>query len=280
MFSVREDLARNNLKPEDAGQAFWDWIAIHEELSEDDMREFQDKFNWRKLSDHQKHLTESFIREFSDRVHWDRISQRIQMSETFIEEFHDKVTWDYIWSYQRKLSCDFIEKHLKNVNWGRVVVYQKLTDDFIKNHVSDMSIYDILHYQKPKKDLIEFLEEYAKQLPEGKRKHYEEKILEHKIYYTSDVTEKEILQFLSNRKKHNWGGTGWWDVLENQKLNEKFIEEHYEEIKNDSYAFVHIWRHQILSEEFLKKHEEDVNWSKVKQNRRIKKTKWIKEKIK
>ena len=272
----------NGKDPAKKGKGFWNDLAVHWELSEDDMRKYAEFFNWRKLSDHQKNMSESFIRENADRVHWDRISQRIQMSEDFIDEFKDKVTWDYIWSYQRHLSCKFIENHLsccKRVDWNRIVMYQRLTDDFMKKHIDDLSIGNVIEYQKLKLDMVEFIESYIKTLPEKDRANNEEKILCYKIE-KFDVTEKEMLRYIKLRGNRGWGGKGWWIILQHQKLSEEFLEKNYDKIKNDYNSINDLWRHQPLSEEFLKKHKKDVKWDKVKDNRKIKKTEWIKERLK
>ena len=45
----------------------WTYISIYEELSEDFIREYQDKVDWYFISSHQN-LSEDFIREFQDKV--------------------------------------------------------------------------------------------------------------------------------------------------------------------------------------------------------------------
>jgi hypothetical protein len=50
-----------------------DYISINQTLSEDFIREFQDRVKWFWISRNQK-LSEDFIREFQDRVNWDYIS--------------------------------------------------------------------------------------------------------------------------------------------------------------------------------------------------------------
>ena len=52
-------------------------------------------------------LTEDFIREFQDKVDWEYISIYQNLSEDFIKEFQNKVNWRIISKYQ-KLSEDFI----------------------------------------------------------------------------------------------------------------------------------------------------------------------------
>jgi len=77
-------------------------------LSEDFIREFEDKVNWYRISKYQV-LSESFIREFEDRVNWKEISEYQVLSESFIREFEDRVNWERISKYQ-KLSENFIRE--------------------------------------------------------------------------------------------------------------------------------------------------------------------------
>ena len=50
------------------------------------------KGQWGYISSRQK-LSESFIREFRDKVNWWNISMYQNLSEEFIYEFRDKVNW-------------------------------------------------------------------------------------------------------------------------------------------------------------------------------------------
>ena len=58
------------------------------QLTEEYIREFQDKVDWKSISWRQK-LSEEFIREFKDKVNWRVISRRQTLSDEFIKEFHD-----------------------------------------------------------------------------------------------------------------------------------------------------------------------------------------------
>jgi hypothetical protein len=51
-------------------------------------------------------LSEEFIREFQDKVHWNCISASELLTEEFIIEFKDKVYWPFIFNHQ-KLSQKF-----------------------------------------------------------------------------------------------------------------------------------------------------------------------------
>jgi hypothetical protein len=86
----------------------FDYLSAYEKLSEDFIRKFKDKFDWRVLSYFQK-LPEDLIREFKDKVDWMGVSVYQKLSEDFIEEFQDKVSWGHIASHQ-KVSKKFSEK--------------------------------------------------------------------------------------------------------------------------------------------------------------------------
>ena len=81
---------------------------MYQILSEDFIREFQDKVNWECISHHLK-LSEIFIREFKDKVDWLCISIFQTLSEDFIREFKDKVDWECISKFQT-LSEDFVRE--------------------------------------------------------------------------------------------------------------------------------------------------------------------------
>ena len=49
-----------------------------------------DIVNWKSVSQYQT-LSEDFIREFQDKVDWEWISSKQKLSESFIREFIDKV---------------------------------------------------------------------------------------------------------------------------------------------------------------------------------------------
>jgi hypothetical protein len=51
--------------------------------------------NWDSIS-YNQNLSEDFIREFQDRVYWAGISRKQKLSEAFIREFQNRVKWDYI----------------------------------------------------------------------------------------------------------------------------------------------------------------------------------------
>ena len=65
----------------------WNLIASNQTLSENFIREFQDRVNWDDISYYQT-LSEPFIREFQDRVNWYEISAYQMLSKEFRKEFN------------------------------------------------------------------------------------------------------------------------------------------------------------------------------------------------
>ena len=55
--------------------------------------------NWGYISIYQK-LSENFIREFQDKIDWYFILKYQELSEDFIREFKDKIDWLCILNYQ------------------------------------------------------------------------------------------------------------------------------------------------------------------------------------
>ena len=108
----------------------WSNISYYQKLSESIIREFKDKVNWFYITFYQI-LSESFIIEFKDKVNWQNISQNQKLSEELIREFKDQVNWYWISSFQ-KLSEEFIREFQDKVEWSRISSYQKLSESFIR----------------------------------------------------------------------------------------------------------------------------------------------------
>jgi hypothetical protein len=106
-------------------------------------------FNWYNISYRQR-LSEDFIREFQDKVAWDSISDSQNLSEKFIREFQDKVYWGII-SANQILSEDFIRKFQDRVNWGNISRFQNLSENFILENLEKIDFDGIRYNTKIKK---------------------------------------------------------------------------------------------------------------------------------
>ncbi len=115
----------------------WCDISYNQKLSEEFIRNFQNKVDWYNISRCQK-LSENFIREFQDEVNWVRISINQKLTENFIREFKDKVDWILI-SINQKLSPEFINEFdlkIDEDNW----LYKSI--DFKKQQIIDCGLYE------------------------------------------------------------------------------------------------------------------------------------------
>ena len=137
----------------------WVDISKYQKLSESFIREFQDKVDWEWISKYQK-LSESFIREFQDKVDWYWTSKSQKLSESFIREFQDKVDWYWVSKYQ-KLSEDFIREFKNKAGWVYISAYQKLPESFIREFKDKVNWY---WTSKSQKLSNEFIEEFKDKL--------------------------------------------------------------------------------------------------------------------
>ena len=150
-------LSRHNGLTEDFIREFqdkvhWDCISIYQHLSEEFIREFKDDVVWTLISIYQ-HLSEDFIREFTDRVDWDGISANQHLSEDFIREFEDKVAWECISECQH-LSEAFVREFKDRVCWYNISTYQRLSEDFIREFKDRVDWDWIAKYQRLSKNFI------------------------------------------------------------------------------------------------------------------------------
>lgn len=97
-------------------RADWDVISEKYELSEDMMRLFQTKLNWRNIAQHQE-LSIDFIKEFIN--------------------YNLKEYINVICKYQ-KLNEDFIDEYKNILDWGLILEYQDVSTSFILNHAEDI----------------------------------------------------------------------------------------------------------------------------------------------
>lgn len=69
----------------------WWRISYKEKLSEEFIREFQDKVFWIHISIYQK-LSEAFIKEFAHKVDWEMIMKHQKLSKQFKNEIKGDLT--------------------------------------------------------------------------------------------------------------------------------------------------------------------------------------------
>ena len=80
-------------------------IPVLSEKDIEDIRKDPDNQNWNYLSEY--NLSEEFMREFQDKIYWFAVCYYHSLSEEFILEFQDKLGWLNISRYQA-LTKEFI----------------------------------------------------------------------------------------------------------------------------------------------------------------------------
>ena len=150
-ISKCQKLSENFIR-EFQNKVYWYYIVKYQKLSENFIREFQNEVNWYYIVKCQK-LSENFIREFQDKMDWIEISSKQILSENFIREFQDKVHWGQISIYQ-KLSENFIREFQDKVYWIIISINQKLSEEFIKEFQNKIYWCYIIRFQKLSDDFI------------------------------------------------------------------------------------------------------------------------------
>jgi len=91
--SVEEELNRiiKKKKYKDANEIIWDYIAYHQVLSEDFIREFQDRLNWKDISKF-SYLSKNFIIEFRDKLDLEEMLRKKKISQEFYNELKRPLT--------------------------------------------------------------------------------------------------------------------------------------------------------------------------------------------
>lgn len=109
----------------------WSIISYYQILTESFIREFQDKVDWNNISLRQK-MSEDFMREFSHKINWKNASLGLKLSENLIRDFQDKVDWKWISQCQKNLSESFIREFQDKFDWMWIMTYETLSEDFIR----------------------------------------------------------------------------------------------------------------------------------------------------
>ena len=88
---------------------------------------------WRTISCTEK-LSEDFIREFQNKVIWMFISLGQELSENFIKEFENKIDWNHVVCNKRALfSEDMIRDHKSEISyWRNLLATHDLSKKFIE----------------------------------------------------------------------------------------------------------------------------------------------------
>ena len=131
------------------------YIDFTLKVDEEFVRKNQDQFDWQNWADICEHvkMSEDFIREFQNKVNWEEISCHQKLSENFIREFQNKVCWFWI-SFFQNLSNKFIiefknyidfEKILEKYGYSISVIskFKVNKDNFHSNELNYLELRDL-----------------------------------------------------------------------------------------------------------------------------------------
>ena len=121
------------------------WLNVLSEYKQNRHWMFEE-YDWQNIL-----YYEDFIRNASNTINlnWNIISCRQYLSESFIKEFHDKVNWDLISLYQ-PITIQFAIKNIYVVNWAlyiqndfcnrislrTLILYFDVIEERIMNYIS------------------------------------------------------------------------------------------------------------------------------------------------
>lgn len=149
-----------------ASSVDWMVVSYHEDLTEDDIREFENEVFWPAISGHQT-LSESFIDEYSHKVNWSEISKRQTLSDAFLLDHYDKIVWEEL-PCRRSFSEDFIQTldSYGYANWTLISRYQSLSEDFIEQFADKVDWDEISKHQTLSENFIDAYDAYL-DIPEN-----------------------------------------------------------------------------------------------------------------
>lgn len=104
-------------------------------LSESFIREFADKLNWSAVSCHQE-LSSKFIIEFADKIEWEEFERFGVLTREILERCGDYLHWERVIFYN-KVDEDLLEANWYKFNktdYEKILKYQNLSEKFLKKH--------------------------------------------------------------------------------------------------------------------------------------------------
>ena len=127
---------------------WWNYIVQNQKMSEDLIREFQDKLDMLCVGTNQI-MSEEFLEEMKDRISFRTIPRYHKLSEDFIRRHAEELEWRYV-SRDQYMSDEFLEEYVDKIVWidyfYRNANVDELNEAFIWKHLDDIfSDGDVAH---------------------------------------------------------------------------------------------------------------------------------------
>lgn len=262
----------------------WD-ILSRSNISDKIIRKYADRIDWKYLSE--RGLSESLLREFSDKVKWKNLPF-MNFSESFIIEFYNKLN-HIVYTPANEEFINKIESK-GTVNWATIKV-DNLSNEMIINHSDEINWVLNRNDLSKRKWEEEFIAKYAdnfswKDLPVY---HLPPKFLnkhKDKINWedlSCEVRSEKFIKVFHNfvcwqnlpAKKYSdafaieFKDKIYWPKVEIDQFSETTIEACCD---NPMFPWNRVSRMDNLSEAFMKKHRDSLDWEIIAKKKNLSKT--------
>ena len=183
--------------------------------------------DWTSICEYNK-LSEKFMRDFDNKLDWYKVTSRQNLSTSFMEYYGDKINW-FTASSRQDLSENLIEKYSDKLYWKDISEYQVLSKELIERNMHRL---DLLKMKYNKKMIQAYGQEYLNNL-------YVKANTISKLDSSEDINLIMKRTFL---------------------IAESVIEEHIDKIDWSLGCYLK------LSESFMIKYENKIDWSKMGKN--------------
>ena len=227
--------------------------------------------DWNDISsDPALKFSDDFINKFDKLIQWELLSQHKTLSVDFIKKYEDKLCIPLLCTYQKldneliekyaesylhlilnrqTLTIEqienFIEKYPSKIDWSSILYCQKLTESFIEKYQSHFSFVSILKNQNVSEKFIK---------NNGNK-------IDNKLWSIIVQYQKLSESFIEEEK--NKKRFDLYKTICHQTLSESFIEKLVEENLFNDGAWNLVSAYQILSEPFMEKYQDKINWFSI-----------------
>lgn len=232
-------------------------------------------------------LSTSFIYENQFKFTYNILCQYQKLSDEFIEQHYKKFSHGILCQYQ-KLSNKFIEKHYLHFDLKNLCKHQKLSDNIIDNILNDYRTniikyghtyyverdtltYYLYKYQTISESIVDKYQDIInfrgystfQTLTDNIILKYHDKI---SWEYIKDPTDKFEYYVRLYHKKINWQDLLYYQ-LKIQNISESFINKYAKNFKETHWYC--ICKYMKLSESFIEKHINNINWVQLSYNQKL-----------
>lgn len=152
LYFLQEKNIQPFYQPIDYSNVDWEYlsdnlneITFYDENQSDILFQFNEKFNWNKITTH-KIKEQNFLIKYSDYINFDIISEKMKFDETldylFFTNFKEKLNWTKI-SRWANMAEDFIDIFFNELDWEILCRTQGLTPYLLHKYFSKLILEEI-----------------------------------------------------------------------------------------------------------------------------------------